>query len=213
MAIWELLDNVSTTSRQLESARIDLSSEVQDSDAITELASRYQDWLTPHSVGGYDPADFDFLSSEEQRELRESIEAFMAAAGDGLAALRATGDGVQRALRAFTKIFHILRPDKYADPDALRIGKQIEAWARPSLPKWIAELKFRTGVDSTGEESIWIRAIVDDEVMEEPSFAVQAESARRILFAAAQRYGGKRWPYISFRSHVDENLYLSGAVQ
>jgi hypothetical protein len=213
MAIWDLIDNLSIASRQLESARFDLGCEAQDSDAIAELASRRQDWLTPQTVNGYDPADFEFLSSEEQRDLRESIESFLAEARERQNTFPPTADRLRNALRAFMQIFHIIRPDKYADPDALRIGKQIEARASSGLPNWIAELKFRTGVDSTGEESIWIRAIVDDEVMEDPSFAVQAESARRVLFAAAQRHGGKRWPYISFRSRVDENLYLSGAAQ
>jgi hypothetical protein len=209
MALWEFLDNLGIVYRQFQLMQVDLNAKKWDSAEIKELATKSESWLTPQAVEGYDREDFEFLSKDEQQRLHASVTTFVAACTDRKPIERR----VEAALGALAQIIEIAHPDRFADSDALRVGKRIEQWAKPALPAWICELKFETGSDSSGEESIWIRAIVDGDRMEDPAFVVESESARRILFSAAQRYADKRWPYISFRSRVDETLYTSGLAQ
>lgn len=209
MALWEFLNNLGIAYRQLQLMQVDLSAKKWDSGTLTELVTRSESWLTPQAVEGYDREDFEFLGNDEQQQLHASVAAFVAACTEQ----KPTERRVEAALTALAQIIEIVPPDRFADSEALRAGKRIERWAKPALPAWISELKFQTGSDSSGEDSIWIRAIVDGDRMEDPGFVIESESARRILFSAAQRFAEKRWPYISFRSRVDETLYTSGLAQ
>ena len=86
-----------------------------------------------------------------RRRSRKERQAFLLVADQVPEGGHPSETQVQAALPAFQKIVEILRPDKYADLDALVIGKRIEQSLAGRLPEWVRELVFETGNDVQDE--------------------------------------------------------------
>jgi hypothetical protein len=203
MALREFWANVLTAAR-LVSPRAAVDAPRLDANRIERILRKRHDWLTPRAVQGYDPDDFEFLSVEERRDLEESVHRFLQVAEQVPATARASEAQVQAALPAFRRIMEILRPDKYADLDALIIGKRIEQFLRGRLPEWVKELVFETGNDAQGEPALWIWVEIDDDAAAEEVFSQNTRSARNIVDAAARKLAAERWPYIRFRTTSEQ---------
>jgi hypothetical protein len=109
------------------------------------------------------------------------------------------------ALPPFRRIVEILRPDKYADLDALVIGKRVEQLLRGRLPDWVRELVFETGNDAVlGEPAIWIWVEVDDDAAAEDVFSENTRSVRDVLQPAVRKLAIDRWPFIRFRTTSEQ---------
>ena len=204
MALREFWANVGSTAGLVPSkAAVDAPR--LDANRIERILRKRHDWLTPRAVQGYDPDDFEFLSAEERRDLEESVHRFLQVADQVPATARASEAQVQAALPAFRRIVEILRPDKYADLDALVIGKRIEQYLRGRLPDWVRELVFETGNDAVlGEPALWIWVEVDDDAAAEDVFHQNTRSVRDVLEPAVRKLATDRWPFIRFRSTSEQ---------
>src|SRR5208337_1447637 len=89
---------------------------------------------------------------------------------------------------------------RYGDAEAYRLGKQIEQKLQPHWPKEIAELRFNTGLDHTGDPALWIWVFLTEDVSkDDETFLRAAQWLPTILDPIARRVAPDRWPYLSFR--------------
>jgi hypothetical protein len=156
-------------------------------------------WLTPGSVKGYNPKDFEFLSEEERTRLDEGMREFKAVAESVPRQGPATDEQIKDGVLGFSKIIEVVRPDKYADFDAFVIGKKIENLVRDELPDWVREMVFETGYDSSGAPALWIWVEVEDEAAREDSIE-NFLMIRRELTAAGAQVCPDRWVYVRMRT-------------
>ena len=107
---------------------------------------------------------------------------------------------VESALPLFLEILQMLDFGRYGDAEAYRLGKQIEQKLQPEWPKEIAELRFKTGLDHTGDPGLWIWVFLTEEVSKnDDDFLKAAQRLRAVLDPIARRVDPDRWPYLSFR--------------
>jgi hypothetical protein len=176
-----------------------------DANRIERILRRSRKWLTPKAVEEFDPADFAFLSDEERRDLQDSVNRFLQVVEHVPERGRPSEEQVEAALPPFRRIVEILRPDKYADLDALVIGKRLEQYLRGRLPDWVRELVFETGNDATlGEPALWIWVEVADEAAKEGVFSQNTRTVRSIVDPAGRKIAPDRWPFVRFRSSSEQ---------
>ena len=159
-------------------------------------------WLTPKSVEGFDERDFEFLPEAERMELAAAVEAFRTIARGVSPSRPASNDEIKQALPQFQRVIEILGINRYADAEAFKIGKEVELRVAGRLPDSVLELRFETGVDSSGGEAIWVWVIFEDELGEEALLS-SVESVRQLLGDAIRQLGVRRWPYVRFRTNAD----------
>lgn len=159
------------------------------------------------AISGFDEGDFAFLPQEERDRLKECVTEIL----DVLKTTgrRApTGNPLSKVFTSLGKIIELFNFERYADPEALRLGKLIEQELEDDdeQPPGLAELRFRSGLDHAGEPGLWIRAYLDDRACEsDESFLATAGPLREYLRSVARRIvGPDRFPYLSFRSFAEE---------
>jgi len=157
-------------------------------------------WLTPASVEGFDPNDFVFLPHAERQTLTEAVERFRDVARQVPPNQPATEEQIRQALPEFQRIVEILRPDKYADPEALVIGKRIEQHLANRLPEFVAALRFETGEDHTGAPALWIWVILKDEAAEEEVLGANMRTVRDLFQRMVKELKVGRWPFFRVRT-------------
>jgi hypothetical protein len=157
-------------------------------------------WATPDSVEWFDPKDFDFLPAPERQELIDSVERFLSVVLHVSPDQPATDQQVQEALPYFQRITEILRMDKYADAEALVLGKRIERQLADKFPQSVQELRFETGPDLYGSPALWIWVILKDEAAEEEVFSSNVRAVRELLTRTVRKLRLERWPFVRFRS-------------
>ncbi len=203
MALREFWSNVRSTAG-LVPRKAAVDSPRLDANRIERILRKTRRWLTPRAVEGFDPADFAFLSAEERRDLEKSVRRFLLVADQVPVGGDPSETQVQAALPAFQKIVEILRPDKYADLDALVIGKRIEQFLAGRLPEWVREMVFETGNDVQDEPALWIWVEIDDDAAADEVFTQNTRSAWNTVDMAARKVAADRWPYIRFRSTSEQ---------
>jgi hypothetical protein len=162
-------------------------------------------WLTPRAVAGFNEADFDFLPDPEQARLAQLVTAFRKIASQINPTAPPTDDQVAQALPLFRDIVGMLEFDRFGDAEAYRLGKQIEQAIEPYRPKELAELRFNTGTDHSGDPAIWIWAFLTDAAAEsDERFLENAQQLRGMLDPVARTVAPDRWPYLSFRSLAEQ---------
>jgi len=162
-------------------------------------------WLTPRAVAGFKEEDFDFLSDEERHHMARLVAEFRAIASEVNPTTSAPDDVVEKALPPFGEIVRSLEFDRYGDAEAYRLGKQIERAIEPNQPAELAELRFNTGLDHSGDPAIWIWAFLTDEAAaSDDQFLKTAQKLRVLLDPVARTVAPDRWPYISFRSLAEQ---------
>jgi hypothetical protein len=190
-------DLVSWTGATVDAPRLDAS-------RIERILRESHSWLMPRVVEGFDEHDFDFLSEEGRRSLQESVRGFLRVAERVPDDAGPSPQQVQDALPYFRRIIELLRPDKYADPDALILGERIEQFVEGRLPTWVREMVFETGNDANGEPALWIWVEIDDTAAAEDVFSQNTKSIRTILERAVRKVAIDRWPYIRFRTTSEQ---------
>ncbi len=158
-------------------------------------------WVTPRSVAGFDESEFAFLSDAERSQLAKLVAEFRQVTSTVNPMAPATGDTVESALPLFRDIIRLLEFDRYENAEAFRLGKLIEREIAPWRPAELAELRFRTKLDHTGDPGLWIWAYLSDEVSEkDEDFLEAAQRLRNPLEDVARQVAPDRFPYLSFRS-------------
>ena len=162
-------------------------------------------WLTPRAVAGFDEVDFGFLPDEERGHLGKLVADFRAIASTVDPTAPAPHDAVEKALPLFGEIVRSLEFDRYGDAEAFELGKLIERTIEPIRPVELAELRFNTGLDHSGDPGIWIWAFLTDEAAaSDAQFLETARKLHDLLDPVARTVAPHRWPYISFRALADQ---------
>ncbi len=157
------------------------------------------------AVAGFDVKDVDFLPQAERKRLAKLVKDFQALTSRVNPQEPAPEDVVERALALFRDIILLLEFDRYEDPEAYRLGKQIERAIKAQWPAELAELRFSSGLDSIGEPGIWIWVFLTEEAsMTDDQFLENARKVRDWLDPIAREVAPDRFPYISSRSIAEE---------
>jgi len=171
-----------------------------DTATIENALRRATLWLTPQAVAGFEESDFPFLPEDERVRLAILVKDFRDLAGTVSPTEPAAKDVVDSAMPLFREIVEMLEFDRYGDAEAYKLGKQIEQALGPHRPAELAELRFNTGLDHSGDPALWIWAFLTDEVSEnDETFLKAARRLRGILDPIARRVAPDRWPYLAFR--------------
>jgi hypothetical protein len=199
MAVQEFWNNVRIGAR-LIAPQVVADSPQLDRGFIESTLRRATLWLTPRTVEGFNEADFPFLPQEERERLAKLVNEFSEVAPPVSPTDAAPREVVDLALPLFREILQMLEFHRYGDAEAYRLGKQIEQKLQPHWPKEIAELRFNTGLDHTGDPALWIWVFLTEEVSKkDEDFLKAARRLRSILDPIARRVDPDRWPYLSFR--------------
>lgn len=169
--------------------------------------------LTPLAADGFVEETFSFLAPDELNALKSAVAGVRAVTSQMGKRTSATPEEKSRALPHFQKIISILAPDRYADPEAFRIGKQVERRLVPSPPH-LDHLRFMTGRDSTDDPALWIWAYTkekDSGEYDQEAFFAAVDEIDSILKEVAEEVAPDRWPYISYRSTLDQLEYEAAA--
>jgi hypothetical protein len=171
------------------------------SEQIEEILRSAPIWLTPRAVESFDERDFDFLSADERQQLSDAVRQFRNVAAQVDPKKPSTDLQIQEALPHFQRIVEILGGNKYADYKALVIGKRIERHIAGRIPDTVLELRFETGVDSSGGNGLWIWVIFKDDVaVDENVLFANVRAVEQLMRDAVRQLGIKRWPYVRLRT-------------
>jgi hypothetical protein len=199
MALQEFWTNVRIGAR-LIAPQVIADSPRLDRASLESALRRGTFWLTPRTVEGFNEGDFPFLANEERGRLAKLVKEFSEVTSTVSPTEAAPQVAVELALPLFREILEMLDFGRYGDAEAYRLGKQIEQMLHPHWPKEIAELRFNTGLDHSGDPALWIWVFLTEDVSkEDESFLKAARGLREILGPIARRVAPDRWPYPSFR--------------
>ncbi len=183
-----------------------------DAEAIDRALRNTTIWQSPAAVAGFVEADFSFLTDAERSRLAELHRDFLAAVTQKHQTAVPQDDLIEKTLPIFRGIIQVLEFDRYGDPTAFRLGKLIENAIASSRPPELAELRFNTGTDHSGDPAIWIWAFLSADVSEsDETFLEAAHSLGELLDPIARQVAPDRWPYMSFRSTADQSEPVEAA--
>jgi hypothetical protein len=171
-----------------------------DSGAIESRLRGATLWLTPRAVDGFDKGDFTFLPDDERERMARLVADFHDEAEKVNPSASAPTDVVESALPLFLDLVGMLGFDRFEDPEAYRLGKQIEREVFADRPSELAQLRFNTGIDHTGDPALWVWALLtEDTSKSDEEFLKAARRLEKVINPIARRVAPDRWPYISFR--------------
>jgi hypothetical protein len=171
--------------------------EVSDMEAALH---RTGDWLTPKTVEGFDERDFGFLPDDTRRRLAQCVDDFRTIAQQVGPDEQVRDEQLEAALPSLLGVLEVMRPDRYADLDALIIGKRVEREIADTLPDWVREIRFETGNDSNGDPAVWIWVEIDDDAATADLLSRNTRQVRSLLGECVRRLEIPHWPYIRFRT-------------
>jgi hypothetical protein len=171
-----------------------------DAGAVERMLRGAMMWLTPRSVEGFNEDDFAFLEEEQRATLRENVERFRTVASQVPAKKPATPEQVEQGQAAFGEILRILQPHRFRDAESLQTQILLERELRGKLPRWVTGISCETGLDLTDDPAIWIRVDVTDSATDKGLIEKHGLAIAEEIRSAYQRIGGRRWPFVRFRS-------------
>jgi hypothetical protein len=176
-----------------------------DADAIERMLRSSVHWLTVRSVSGFDEKDFWFLPEGERAQLAQLVTDFQKVVSTVKRRAPTPEETVEKAMPLFRDLVRLLAFDRYGDAEAFRLGKLIEGEIAPERPPELADLRFMTGLDHTGDPGLWIWVYLSDDASEsDERFLEVAQMLQDFLDPVAREVAPDRWPYISFRSIADQ---------
>lgn len=171
-----------------------------DDESIDKAMAKPELWLTRAVARDYDPADFAFLTDERRDELTRLVRGYRAVAAGLKLRTPVTDEQVREAAPFFRGIVEALEFDRFADPEAFRIGKTIES--DPEFPREdIVDARYRSGPDFSGEPGLRIMTYLPDSDMD--TFLERARLVRHDITELVFEQGQPYWPHVSFRLRSD----------
>ncbi len=161
---------------------------------------RTRDWLTPESVAGFDEQNFGFLADDTRRRMAQCVNDFRAIAQQVASDEQGSDEQLEAALPSLLGVLEVMRPDRYADLDALIIGKKVERELAGRLPGWVREIRFETDNDSNGDPAVWIWVEIDDDAATPNVLSRNTRRVRSLLGECVQQVDDPHWPYVRFRT-------------
>jgi len=171
-----------------------------DENTIDEALDQSQLWLSLVAVQGYDPNDFPFLSQETREQLSENVVQFLTIAKQVIPRGQPTRDQIESAAPFFRAIVQVLELDRFADFEAYRLGKTLEA--DPGFPHAeVLDARYRTTLDSNDIPALKMMVYLPD--ADDEAFLKMARKVDKqiqdLAFELCQPY----WPYVSTRVMSD----------
>ena len=205
MALLDFWISVRTASRLMMPLGVVADTPRFDPASFEAQLRKARHWLSLSAVAGFDAAEFDFLPEVDRTKLAKLVADFRQVASTVGPKAPVTEKAVEQAAPLFRDIVQILGFDRYEDAEAYRLGKQIEGEIEGDRPAELEELRFKTGLDQTGDPAVWVLAILKDVASEsDDQFLENAHQLRPLLKAAARKVAPDRWPYLSFRSLAEQ---------
>jgi hypothetical protein len=128
-----------------------------------DRAMKFEDiWLAPVTVKGFSEADLVAFPAADRDRLRSAVQAFRSVADQVPPGARATDGQVRAALPAFATILDVLKP-YLADPESLAVRRAIWRACEP-YRDWVLTFDFEFREDSSGDPSVWVSLILNDDV-------------------------------------------------
>jgi hypothetical protein len=171
-----------------------------DAGAMEQMLRGAVRWLTPRSVDGFRIEDFEFLEEEQRSILGESVERFLAVARQVPGNKPATPEQAEEGRAAFEAILRVLQPDRFKDAESFRTQVLLDRELEGKLPGWVTGISCETGLDLVGDPAIWIWVDVTDDATNRRKVAKEGQAIHETIETAYRRIGGRRWPFIRFRS-------------
>ena len=199
MALHDFWGNVRSAFKERSAPHI-IDAKELDAEAIERILRDNSGWLTRKIVSGYSEAEFAFLPDEKRRRLTNLVKAVGSIARQVPLIRPAMEEQIETAVPLVRDIIEILAFDHYGDPEAFRIGTQIEQLIETDGPTDLAELRFETHLDWAKEPGIWIWAILRNESGKIDDFLQAARGLQQLLWVASREIDPEKIPYISFRS-------------
>lgn len=199
MALKQFWTSICSAARFLVPSVIADAPKFDDSDIEAGLR-RTRDWLTPESVDGFGEHDFGFLPDDIRRRLAQCVNDFRAIAQQVASDEQASDEQLEAALPSLLGVLEVMRPDRYADLDALIIGKRVERELADRLPDWVREIRFETGNDSNGDPAVWIWVEIDDDAATANVLSRNTRQVRSLLGECVRHLEVPHWPYVRFRT-------------
>lgn len=97
---------------------------------------------------------------------------------------------------AIARLFYI----RYDSLEAFEAGKRIERELAGRLPNWVQRISFEALEDISGELSLFIWVLLDEEFGESEQFLPEAEAVHATIERAADDADIGLYPYIRFTS-------------
>jgi hypothetical protein len=156
--------------------------------------------LTPRSLEGFDPEDFTFLDQHQQAELGLAVERFRAIVGEVSRDQPVTPQQTEQALDSFETILRILQPHRFRDAESFQTQVRLGTKLQGRLPRWVTGLRCETGTDTAGDLALWIWVEVTDDATTKGRIEKEGQVIHDLIESAYRETGGRRWPFIRFRS-------------
>ncbi len=203
-AITPFWANVRAASRRL-SNKATVDSPKLDTTQYEKFFQRSEEWLNPNAVANFNEGDWSFLTGAERGKLADCVRDFVAATQAPGSASSITEASRTQARVAFQGVLEVLRPDKFGDPEALVIGKELESRLQGTFPDWVNGLRIDTDYDSTGEPGIWIWAEIDDAAAADDVLLNNYNTVEDQLRTALKQMNVTRWPYVRIRTTSEQS--------
>ncbi len=205
MALDKFWLNVRTAARMIRPPAVVADSPRIPAEVIAKRLASADLWLAPVAVRDYDENDFQFLSQEERNRLSDAVSRFKLVAGSVNPRGPATTEQVEKARPAFQQIVELLEFDRFGDAEAFRIGKTIEKRLEPVRPDRLVELRFETGLDSTGDPALWVWVFVSETGKHDKNvFFEGVDQIEPILKELSYEEAPEGRAYLRFRSILDQ---------
>jgi hypothetical protein len=157
-------------------------------------------WLTPRSMGGFDPNDFAFLDEETRTALQEGVERFRAVADRMPRKKPPRRELLEEGRAALRPIVDLLQPLEYVDGESFRTRILLQRELRGKLTRWVTGISCRTGIDLTDDPAIWIQVDVTDAAVDRKLIDKKGQEIDDEIKEAYWRIGGRRYLYIRYHS-------------
>ena len=158
-------------------------------------------WLTNAVVRDFEAADFSELPADKLESLKEKIEQFSTIVGQVSSEESVTSEGQAAAAQSLQEISLILDAYLFNGSDWEQIQEALESVA---WPEEVVTWDFEARLDSTDQPAVWIWVIVDPDAAEKDGFQQATGKIKQQIKQALQAGGIERWPYIRFRTAVEQ---------
>ncbi len=183
--------------RNLFVPKVSVDSPIVDAEKTEKMLVRAAIWLTPKSVFGFDPADFQELGKARQKELEEAVQEFLAVANHVPPDNPATEEQFRTASVAFRKLLDILGAYLVL-PEEAKVVETV-LWGA-TFPPWLVNWDYEFRDDSDGEEAIWVNVYADEKSI--PYGQLGKELTDLSMYVRRELVKSKieRWPHIRLKT-------------
>src|SRR5262245_44996308 len=131
MSKQEFLNNFRIARNLFFHPRVETDGPALDPKTLAQKLTKAAIWLTPHSVAGFDAADFSELGPDRQSALQAAVREFLGVANRVPANQVATTEQYSNAASAFETILALLAPYLATPDEGILIAKTL---GRMELP-------------------------------------------------------------------------------